>query len=67
MTEQEIAFTIANKDDAEKKAEKIWFVKELVDSTDDLSEEDRDLLTETIYAGLHVDRDDSEKEETPMI
>ncbi len=58
MTDQEVEFTIADKDEAAEKAQKVWFVKELVDSTQELSDEERELLTEAIYAWLNDDLDE---------
>ena len=57
MTDQEVSFTIADKDNAAEKAEKVDFVKSIVEETDNLSDEDRELITQAIYAGLGDDLD----------
>ncbi len=57
MTDQEVSFTIADKDNAAEKAEKVGFVKSIVEETENLSDEDRELITQAIYAGLSDDLD----------
>ena len=65
MDNQEIEFSIADKDEAAEKAEKVGHIKELVETNTDLSDEDRDLITQAIYAWLHDNLDeDPDEDET---